>query len=66
MPEPKTREELEQTAFFKAGAAARGRRQPLVKAIACLRQGCWQYDAFIAGYDAPQKPETAPLVNSEH
>ena len=61
MPAPETREELEQTAFFKAGADAKRRNQPLQSAIACLRLGCWQYDAFIAGYDAAPKVSQANI-----
>lgn len=52
MPVPTTREELEQTAFFKAGVEAKQRKEPLKKAIAMLRFGTWQYDAFIEGYDS--------------
>jgi hypothetical protein len=47
-----TREELEQTSFFQAGVRARQQRRKLAEAVACLRFGCWQYDAFIAGYDS--------------
>lgn len=54
MPAPQTQEELQQTAFYKAGADAKKARRKLAEAISCLRPGCWQYDAFIAGYDAPQ------------
>ena len=55
MPEPKTREAFEQTAFFKAGAEAKKAGRDLAQAVHCLRPGCWQYDAFIEGYDAPPK-----------
>jgi hypothetical protein len=55
MPEPKTRGALEQTAFFRAGAEAKKAGRDLAQAIHCLRPGCWQYDAFIEGYDAPPK-----------
>lgn len=64
MPAPKTREELEQTTFFKAGADARQRGQKLEKAIAALRSGTWQYDAFIAGYDEVERGKVAiPVVH---
>lgn len=55
MPEPKNREELEQTSFYKAGAQAKKAGRSLAQAIHCLRPGCWQYDAFIEGYDSPGK-----------
>lgn len=54
MAEPKTREEMESTPFFKAGARAKASGRKLTEAISCLRPGCWQYDAFITGYDAPK------------
>lgn len=60
MAEPKTREELQQTPFYKAGSDAKNAGRKLVDAISCLRPGCWQYEAFIAGYDAPKtKPQRA-------
>ena len=52
MSEPQTYEELQQTTFFKAGREAKKNRIPLTRsALTHLRFGCWQYDAFIAGYD---------------
>lgn len=56
MPEPTTRGELEQTTFFKAGAEAKERGRKLKDAIAMMRFGTWQYDAFIAGFDSKEKP----------
>lgn len=56
MAEPKTLEELQKTLFYKAGVDAKKAGRDLVEAISCLRPGCWQYDAFIAGYDAPKIP----------
>lgn len=56
MTSPKTREELEATSFFKAGAEAAREKRKLKEAISCLRPGCWQYDAFIQGYDSVPAP----------
>ncbi|MFN9473240.1 hypothetical protein [Acidovorax sp.] len=53
MPAPQTHEQWQESTFYKAGSDARRRGQPLAKAVACLRLGCWQYDAFVDGYDAP-------------
>lgn len=52
MAAPKTLEDLKHTSFYKAGAAAKKAGRKLAEAISCLRPDCWQYDAFIAGYDA--------------
>jgi hypothetical protein len=49
---PTTREELEQTTFFKAGVSARLRKDSLLRAVSCMRQGTWQYQAFIDGFDS--------------
>lgn len=55
MPEPQTREELEQTIAFKAGVEAKKNKTPLAYAIRPLRPGCWRYYAFIEGYDSIAK-----------
>ena len=52
MSEPKTRKELESTSWFRRGVETAKQRKSLKKAVACLRFGCWQYDAFVAGYDS--------------
>lgn len=54
MSATKSHEELQQTTFYKAGVDAKKAGRKLAEAISCLRPGCWQYDAFIAGYDAPK------------
>lgn len=64
MPEPKSQEEMESTPFFKAGARAKASGRKLAEAISCLRPGCWQYDAFIAGYDAPKRENSATARKS--
>jgi hypothetical protein len=52
---PQTQEELEQTTFFKAGVRAAEAGRKLVEAASCMRLGCWQQDAFIAGFDSVKK-----------
>ena len=63
MSAPQTQEELHQTAFYKAGVDAKNAKRKLAEAISCLRSGSWQYEAFIAGYDAPQ-PKKAPAAKA--
>lgn len=59
-----TREELENTTFFKAGREAAERGRKLTEAISMLRFGTWQYDAFISGYDSKEKPSRKKPVEA--
>lgn len=53
--EPKTREEIEASTWFKNGAEGRRSGKKLTDLVRPLRLGCWQYDAVVAGYDSVQK-----------
>lgn len=57
MTTPKTREEFEASKFYQAGAQAAREKQSLRKAVACMLPGCWQYDAFVQGFDSVKAHE---------
>lgn len=57
-PEPMAQDELEQSIPFRAGVYAKEAGHELSEAISCLRPGSWQYEAFIAGYNAPESKQS--------